>query len=267
MKVGYMKKNLVMTLLTASLVCSFVPATVYATEVGTAGDTYVEGEDRVEEDISNEGNASYVVPDDVISKEDFYNSTEGSGNANDNEFVVEIPEAELDLSGQGQLRIAIEVSESFYENIQVTLYNRDTREEIKVPVYAANKWIENVEVPAGRYLVSNVLAGGDDISDPKWQFEMGASVDVNTDGTASLHVKLLKGPDFSAELEDTTCEPNENVTDTEIKEEDIKEEELTLGQQALNFLKSLVTGSNFFILAVLGVSSVGYLYLKKKREG
>ena len=70
-----MKKNLVMTLLTASLVCSFVPATVYATEVGTAGDTYVEGEDRVEEDISNAGNASYVVPDDVVSKEDFYNST------------------------------------------------------------------------------------------------------------------------------------------------------------------------------------------------
>lgn len=262
-----MKKRLIMTLLTASLVCSFVPATVHATEIGTTGDTYVEGEDRVEEDIDNEGNASYVVPDDVVSKEDFYNSTEGSGNANDNEFVVGIPEAELDLSGQGQLRIAIEVSESFYENIQVTLYNRDTREEIKVPVYAANKWIENVEVPAGRYLVSNVLAGGDDISDPKWQFEMGTSVDVNTDGTASLHVKLLKGPDFSAELEDTTCEPNENVTDTEIKEEDIKEEELTLGQQALNFLKSLVTGSNFFILAVLGVSSVGYLYLKKKREG
>lgn len=257
-----MKKKLIMALLATSMVCTILPSHVYATEIGTSGDTYVEEENR-EENTENEGNASYVEPGQSMSKEEFYNSlnnTENGNGAPTNEDV------ELDLSGEGQLRLAIEVSDTFYENIQVSLYNRDTRETIKVPVYASNKWIENVQIPAGRYLVSNVLAGGDNIENPKWVFEMGSSVDVDTNGVATLNVKLLKGPDYVSEPDNDITVPTDGVTDTDITQ-DLTEEKLTVGQQVVNFFKSLVTGSNFIILAVLAGSSVGYLYLKKKREG
>ena len=292
-----MTKKVIAILLFVTMVFSMLPTVVYATESGEYDGNengYVQNEDGTETefnpnggsdtDADDEGPAGYVEQEDMPSKEEFYESnnmnvgggTENSGNQGgpgNTTGVVGNDDIIIDESGTGFLTVKLEVPEDFYENVLVELYNRKTGEIVQIPVYASNNWLSKNDIAAGYYMVYNVLAGGDDALNPEWVFEAGAKLNVVTDKSCDLTIKLLKGPNFETETQPTEPVPDGpsgDMTDTELKPEDKlpddQEKELTLGQKALNFLISLVTGPNLIILIVLAGSSIGYLYLKKKRE-
>ena len=292
-----MTKKVIAILLFATMVFSMLPTVVYATESGEYEGNehgYVQNEDGTETEFNpngdletetdNEGPADYVEQEDMPSKEEFYESNNmnvGGGNENSGNQggpgnttgTVGNDDIIIDESGTGFLTVKLEVTENFYENVLVELYNRKTGEIIQIPVYASNDWLSKNDVAAGYYMVYNVLAGGDDALNPEWIFETGTKLNVVTGEASNLTIKLLKGPGFEAEVETQPVPsgPSGDMTDTELNPEDKlpdteQPEELTLGQKALNFLKSLVSGPNLVILITLAVSAVGYLYLKKKRE-
>lgn len=269
------------------LLCSFVIMPVYATDEIVVGDgeMYVENEDgSLSEYVPPEtvspdetGSAEYVERGEVLTKEEWYAqqgiTTGGNGaNSNTNSSGVSYDDVIIDETGTGTISVKFDLPENFYQNILVELYNRKTAEVIQVPVYASNEWTARKDVPAGYYMVYNVLAGGDDALDPDWVFELGTKVTVANGESINLDIKLLKGPNYEAETQPETTNPTGAVTDTEmnpndtIPDSEIPEEPETLGQKALRILKGFVTGPNLVILIVLAGSGIAYWYIKKKKE-
>lgn len=258
-----MKKKLITSLLMASMIFTMVPSPIYASEVGVVGST--DEQEESNETFENEDDITYAEQTPAMSPDEFFSSL----NENETEAPVTesaTEETEIDTSGKGYLSIKLTVSDDFYENVQLELYNRDTMEIVKVPVYASNNWTEHAEIPAGRYMVSNVLVGGDDIANPQWIFEMGTKVNVGTDEDVALTVKLLKGPNFTADSTEETVSTDE-VTDTNNQNDNtVEQERKSVGQLIKEFVLRLVTGPNFFLLATLVGSSLAIWIIKKKRE-
>lgn len=252
-----MKKKLFTTLLIASMAMTVLPRPVYATEVGVIGSAQEENNETSE---NVESDITYAEPGDAMSADEFFSSLNGGKESSTME------EGDIDVSGTGFLSVKINVSDDFFENIQLELYDRDTMEIVKVPVYASNEWTEKAEIPAGKYMVSNVIVGGDNPANPQWFFEMGEKVTVETNGEASLVIDLLRGPNFEKEDDSTEEEPTGEVTDTDNTKPNTQQEERTLGQVVKDFFLRLVTGANFVILTVLVGCSIAVWVIKKKRE-
>lgn len=160
-------------------------------------------------------------------------STEGTGIiaefSNEGQRVIDKHEIESSsFTGEGVLSITINVPEGFWENILVQIYNRNTGEIIDFPVYAINDYIGRLPVPAGKYMVYSVTAGGDDPLNPKYQFEVGAKFEVIAEQGGFVTIN----PGGSSI---TSPDPGGMVTDTEIKPEDLMtDEEIETAKNAAN---------------------------------
>lgn len=173
----------------------------------------------------------------------------------------------VDEEAVGMLVTNIKVPTEFYENIQVEIYDRESGEILKVPVYAENKWTGKMSVPVGSYMVWNVRVPGDDINNPEWTFELGTKFEITKEGSTTLDIQCLNG----VEKEPEAVDPSEGFTNTDMSDNDTIpddqiQEETTLGGLFLNLIKNLVTGSNLILLICLLVSLIIYWVIKKKRE-
>lgn len=260
-----MRKKSLLSKIIAGLLCflmifsvfaSIVP--VHAAEIGVVGsdEEPADTDEYIEEEVDETPSQG------AMNFEDFFGTLKEEVQS----AISEENTGELDVSGEGYLSVRINVSDDFYENIQLELYNRDTTEIVKVPIYAVNKWVERTQIPAGRYTVSNVIAGGDNPANPQWIFEMGDKIELDTDGEASLVIELLRGPNFTNEGAWKEEEPVDGATDTDNTKVDEQVEVKTLGQTIKDFIWHLVSGSNFIILLVLAGSCLGVWIIKKKRE-
>lgn len=179
-------------------------------------------------------------------------------------------------TGKGFVIVELTVPKTLDRDIVVELYNRDSGEVVKVPVYKVNGYYSRMEVPVGGYMVSNVIVGGDDTKNPFWTFGLGAKLDVADGLSASVNIKCLNSTTpTESENNSTSSDTEDGKTNVGISDEDlmtdaeIKEKEnanKTFGQKALDFFLSLVTGSNLVILLVLVGSCIAVWIIKKKRE-
>lgn len=284
-------KILICLILCVALLCSSI--TVFATE---NGDFIVNPNDK--EYVQDEdGNWVEVEPtepeqwDDIVieedpnegrTEEDIYNEIYGDGNNNNgssntdnNSSFGDYTDIDVNVgTGEGVLTIIIDVPEDFKRDVLVELYERSTGNIVKIPVYAINKWQERTTIPAGNYMVYNVLAGDDDALNPEYPFEVGKLFTLKSNGSNTLKIKNQ----FKVEEDNST---DNNVggtcTDTEMKPEDLMtdeeiealkpQEELTVWQHLKNLALSLVSGPNLFLLAIgAGLGITYYIYKKRQDE-
>ena len=173
----------------------------------------------------------------------------------------------VEEEAMGMLVTNIKVPTEFYENIQVEIYDRESGEILKVPVYAENEWTGKMSIPVGSYMVWNVRVPGDDINNPKWTFELGEIFDVAKDGSTTLDIQCLNGIEKEQEVIDSSEGfTNTDMSDNDTIPDDQIQEEVTIGGLFLNLIKNLVTGSNLILLICLLVSAIVYWVIKKKRE-
>ena len=171
-----MIRKIIAFLIIIALVLSVGVTRVYATEEGTIvgnENGYIQDEngndiavnpDESDNNQNNQGPAEYVGQETIPSKDEFYangdyNVGSEANNGTTTGPVISEDDMIVDENQIGFLAIKLEVSEDFYQNVLVELYNRKTAQIVQIPVYAANNWTENVEVPVGKYMVYNVQAG------------------------------------------------------------------------------------------------------------
>lgn len=188
------------------------------------------------------------------------------------------PEYTPDYNGEATIFVKIEVENDFYDNIAVGLTNRDTQEEIIIPVYATNKWEAMHSVPAGDYLVYYVAATGDDPMNPEYNFDLNSDWTFQVEAGSSYTISAKQVVKEEENIQDTTtpppCDPD-NITDTEMQPEDfmtqeeidaMNKEELTTWDHVKNLFKELFSPANLFLLLILGGSCIAYLIYKKKQN-
>ena len=284
-----MSKRIISILLMLALILSLAVAPVYATEVGNVGlDGFIENEDGSTSDFDpseleteiprsdDEEDAELVGGGEVLSKDEWYaqngeanknTSTGTTGTTGTSNGSVSADDMIIDKNGTGKISFKFDLPEEFYENILIELYNRETGDIIQIPVYATNNWEAHETVPAGYYLLYNVLAVGDDYQNPVWKFRVGQKITIAKDNSITMTVELLSGPgDETDPTEGTTpTVPEDNrVSDTEIKPGVVEKE--GVGKTALSLLLHLVTGPNLVIILVAVGSCIVVWYIKKKRD-
>lgn len=181
------------------------------------------------------------------------------------------------VSGEGELYAKVTVEEGFYEDILLILYNKTTGDKVEIPIYGSNNYTTRSKVPVGKYLVYNVLAGGDDPMDPEYRFDVSQTlteVHIQNGEFYELMITQLGIPGADVtEPTEPVIDPNQGVTDTEMKGDDLNEMDRVEDVEerpVLDALKALANtmfgGANTILLLILGGSLVAYLVIKKKKE-
>ena len=288
-----MKKIFLCFLVCLIMLSSVIP--VFATEVGglvvKPGDKeYVQDEETgewvevppetepkewdeiIEEEDPNEGMTEEDIYDMIYGDK---NNNNGSANTDNNGTVGDYTDIDINVgTGEGTLTIIINAPEDFKRDILVELYERSTGEVIKIPVYALNKWEERATIPAGNYMVYNVLAAGDDSKNPEYLFEVGMLFSMRSGGTNLLKINNMFEEEPTDNNQGEVCDPD-GMTDTGLKPEDLmtdeeiekmNEKEPTAMEIIQNLFKGLFSWGNLFLLVILAGSCIAYLVYKKKQN-
>ncbi|MEE0929991.1 MAG: hypothetical protein UIM53_03245 [Acutalibacteraceae bacterium] len=206
--------------------------------------------------------ATTVMPvyatDNPMTQEEFMQSYTGQITSDSAPTETEVVVAEVS-NEKGTVIINLDIPESmnFKQNVVVQLYNRKTGTIVEVPVYLTNNWRAQQEIPTGSYMVYNALAGGDDGLNPEYLFEVGTLFEVRTGNTTPLSIKMI------VEEETPVVETKPETIETEVEP---VQEEKTLLQIFIDFIKKLVLGPNLFILLTLAGAYITIWIIQKKKR-
>lgn len=178
--------------------------------------------------------------------------------------AVEAPvNPNTETKGEGMVVLTLDKAVNPGLDVLIQLYNRSNGKIIDVPCYKANDLVSKQSVPAGSYVVYNVIVDSDSATNPRWVYKIGDIVEVPDGDTVYFTIKLLKSPNGEVNITDDkpATQPSGEVTDT-----NINTPEKTGFAKVGEMLKGFFSGFNFILIIVFIGAIVGYIIIKKKKE-
>lgn len=263
-------KRVITFILMSLMLMSLFTMPVYATEQGsvisgsTGEGTVVDAEDPYWDGNAGAASASTETKKENNETGPQYGSMADTRGEQSNTATTNPVNPNAQADGEGMVVLTIDTTAHNPElDVLIQLYNRNSGKIIDVPCYKTNKLISKHTVPAGSYMIYNVIVDGDNAKNPKWVYKIGDIVEVPKGDTVYFTIKLLSSPKGEVAKDDTTSTPEGPVTDTNING---VENESTGFTRAWDLFKGRFSGFNFVLIVAVVGAAVAYIVIKKKKD-